>query len=101
MPQAPAERIGLLGSEPETEKPQPSAVVVSDGFPLLFPVRSLTGLFAWVTSVEVLSRFQRDVASYGVKITALPHPPRWVRGRREWLPRPCSSGASKHWSWKS
>ena len=73
--QAPAERIGLLGSEPESEEPQPSVVAVSDGFPLLFPVRSLTGLFAWVTSLEILSRFRRDVASYGVKITALPQPP--------------------------
>ena len=51
------------------------SVVVSDAIPLVFPVRSLTGLFAWVTSVETLSRFRRDVAAYGVKIAELPQPP--------------------------
>ena len=56
--QAPVELLGLLGSPPESEEPQPSSVVVSDALPLLFPVRSLTGLFAWVTSLEVWSRFQ-------------------------------------------
>ncbi len=35
--------------------------------PLLFPVRSLTGLFAWITSLETLSRFVRDVTVYGLK----------------------------------
>ena len=70
LQQAPIELLGLLGSPPESEEPQPkpSSVVVSDAIPLVFPVRSLTGLFAWVTSVETLSRFRRDVAAYGVKI---------------------------------
>ena len=70
--QAPVELLGLLGSPPESEEPQPSSVVVSDALPLLFPVRSLTGLFGWVTSLEVWSRFQRDLAAYGVKV---PQPP--------------------------
>src|SRR5437016_2299514 len=77
LQQAPIELLGLLGSPPESEEPQPkpSSVVVSDAIPLVFPVRSLTGLFAWVTSVETLSRFRRDVAAYGVKIAELPQPP--------------------------
>jgi len=70
--QAPAEMLGLLGSEPEGDDRQSSLVVVSDALPLLFPVRSLTGLFAWVTSLEIWSRFRRDLAAYGVKV---PEPP--------------------------
>src|SRR5919199_398090 len=53
----------------------PSSVVLSDALPLLFPVRSLAGLFAWVTSAEVCARFQRDLATYGVKVTKWPQPP--------------------------
>ncbi len=73
--QAPVEAIGLLGSAPESEEQQPSSVVVSDALPLLFPVRSLTGLFAWVTSLDVWSRFERDLAAYGVKVSKLPQLP--------------------------
>jgi len=65
--QAPAELLALLGSEPESDEVHPSCVVVSDSLPLLFPARSLTGLFAWVTSLETLSRFVRELAVYGVK----------------------------------
>ncbi|MEA2499989.1 MAG: CRISPR-associated protein Cmr4 [Actinomycetota bacterium] len=73
--QAPAELFGLLGSAPEGEERQPSCVVVSDALPLLFPVRSLTGLFAWATGVEIWSRFRRDLVAYGVKVPELPQPP--------------------------
>jgi CRISPR-associated protein Cmr4 len=75
--QAPIELLGLLGSAPESEdiEPTPSNVIVSDSIPLLFPVRSLTGLFTWVTSVETLSRFGRDMAAYGVKAEPLPQLP--------------------------
>ena len=73
--EAPVEMLGLLGSAPESEEQQPSSVVVSDAIPLLFPVRSLTGLFAWVTSLEVWSRFQRDLAAYGVKVPPPPQLP--------------------------
>ena len=57
----------MLGSESESGEVHPSCVVVSDSLPLLFPARSLTGLFAWVTSLETLSRFVRELAVYGVK----------------------------------
>ena len=78
LQQAPIELLGLLGSPAESDEPepQPSSVILSDAIPLLFPVRSLTGLFAWVTSLETLSRFQRDVAAYGVKVAPMPAPPR-------------------------
>jgi CRISPR-associated protein Cmr4 len=70
--QAPEERQRLLGSAPESDEKQPSCVVLSDGLPLLFPVRSLAGLFAWTTSAEAWARFSRDAAAYGVKLTKLP-----------------------------
>ncbi len=70
--QAPAELLALLGSEPESDELKPSCIVVSDSLPLLFPARSLTGLFAWVTSLETLSRFVRELAVYGLKN---PQPP--------------------------
>jgi CRISPR-associated protein Cmr4 len=83
--QAPVELFRLLGSEPEAEAEaagagqaqplQPSSVVVSDGLPLLFPVRSLCGLFAWATSLEIVSRFQRELTAYGVTLPALPQLP--------------------------
>jgi CRISPR-associated protein Cmr4 len=70
--EVPAERLGLLGSGPEADDRQPSSVVVSDALPLLFPVRSLTGLFAWVTSLDVWARFRRDLAAYGVTVAEPP-----------------------------
>jgi CRISPR-associated protein Cmr4 len=65
--QAPVELVALLGSEPDSDEARPSCVAISDSLPLLFPARALTGLFAWVTSLETLSRFARDLAVYGVK----------------------------------
>ncbi len=73
--QAPVEMLGLLGSAPESDEKQPSSVVVSDALPLLFPVRSMTGLFAWVTSFDVWSRFQRDLVAYSVIVPPPPQLP--------------------------
>ena len=70
--EVPAELLDLLGSGPEADDRQPSSVVVSDAIPLLFPVRSLTGLFAWVTSLDLWARFRRDLATYGVKLAEPP-----------------------------
>jgi CRISPR-associated protein Cmr4 len=36
---------------------------------LLFPVRSLVGVFAWTTCVDVLARFSRDALMAGVSLT--------------------------------
>ena len=43
---------------------------------LLFPVRSLAGVFAWTTSVNVLARFIRDASIIGLEVSwALPEAP--------------------------
>jgi CRISPR-associated protein Cmr4 len=73
--QTPEELQKLLGSPPESDDHEASSVVVSDAIPFLFPVRSLTGLFAWVTSLEVWSRFERHLAAYGISGLGLPERP--------------------------
>jgi CRISPR-associated protein Cmr4 len=45
------------------------AISPGDARILLFPVRSLNGVFAWVTSLDVLVRFQRDVALAGQSVS--------------------------------
>jgi len=49
---------------PETDKAADHAGALSfgDARLLLFPVRSLAGVFAWVTSVDALARFHREAA---------------------------------------
>ena len=44
------------------------ALSVGDARLLFFPVRSLAGVFAWVTCRDVLSRFQREAALVGVSL---------------------------------
>jgi CRISPR-associated protein Cmr4 len=48
----------------------------SDARVLLFPVRSLKGVFAWVTSLDVLFRFLRDANAAALSLTLdIPEPP--------------------------
>lgn len=52
------------------------ALSTGDARILLFPVRSLAGVFAWVTSVDVLARFQREATLAGFSPNwALPSEP--------------------------
>lgn len=55
---------------PETEKASEYAGALSfgDARLLLFPVRSLAGVFAWTTSVDALARFAREIALTGANI---------------------------------
>jgi len=52
---------------PETDKAADYAGALSfgDARLLLFPVRSLAGVFAWVTSLDVLARFYREAVAVG------------------------------------
>jgi CRISPR-associated protein Cmr4 len=52
-----------------------AAVAFGDARVLAFPVRSLKGVFAWVTCRDVLARLQRDCAIAGMP-TLLPRQPR-------------------------
>jgi CRISPR-associated protein Cmr4 len=53
----------IFGPDAEHASEHAGALSSSDARLLLFPVRSLAGVFAWVTSVELLARFRRDVAA--------------------------------------
>ncbi|HDQ72522.1 MAG TPA: type III-B CRISPR module RAMP protein Cmr4 [Chloroflexi bacterium] len=44
------------------------AISPGDARLLLFPVRSLAGIFAWTTSVNVLARFLRDASIIGLSV---------------------------------
>ena len=58
----------LFGSEDPGEDAYAGSLSIGDARILLFPVRSLTGVFAWVTSFNVLSRFVRDATTAGIKL---------------------------------
>lgn len=55
--------------EPEKESIHPGALVLTDARILAFPVRSLKGVFAWVTCPAVLERLYRDLELAGAKPT--------------------------------
>lgn len=59
--------VTLFGPETENASDHAGAISFGDARLLLFPVRSLAGVFAWVTSVDVLARFQRELAVVGVQ----------------------------------
>lgn len=58
----------IFGDADSENKSYAGAVTVGDARLLLFPVRSLQGVFAWVTSVDVLNRFARDAAALGLQL---------------------------------
>lgn len=54
----------IFGSAPKDEEPnesQASAVSFLDARMLLFPIRSLKGTFVWITCLNVLQRFNREM----------------------------------------
>lgn len=57
----------VFGPEKESASEHAGSLSVSDARVLLFPVRSLKGVFAWVTCEEVLTRFWRDLQLAGVQ----------------------------------
>lgn len=61
-----AELFGRAGGEGDNWA---GAIAPGDAKLLLFPVRSLAGVFAWVTSIDALARFVRDAAIAGITLT--------------------------------
>lgn len=57
----------VFGPDTENADKHAGALSPGDAKILLFPVRSLKGVFAWTTSVEVLQRFLRDTAMVGIE----------------------------------
>ncbi len=55
------EDIDILFGPPTTGDDYAGALISGDARILLFPVRSLSGVFAYTTSYDVLNRFKRDL----------------------------------------
>jgi CRISPR-associated protein Cmr4 len=55
----------IFGPESGNASDHAGALSPGDGRILLFPIRSLAGVFAWITCPLVLSRFQRDLQLAG------------------------------------
>ncbi len=58
----------VFGPDTQRASEHAGAISVGDARILLFPVRSLSGVFAWVTSKDVLARFRRDAQMAGVSL---------------------------------
>jgi len=66
---APEELKAIFGPDPGDGAPDHAgALSPADARLLLFPLRSLAGVFAWATSRDVLARFQRDAAMAGLEV---------------------------------
>lgn len=76
-----AEVEAAFGSTPDSEERSEGCLIFSDARPLLYPVRSLKGLFAWITSPDVLARWQRDTTIFGLNVAPpVPAPPENAAG---------------------
>lgn len=77
--------VALFGKAGESGENWAGAISPGDARILLFPVRSLAGVFAWVTSVDALARFQRAAEMVGLT-PGWPLPPApakeqaWING---------------------
>ena len=62
------EFIAIFGPETDRASDHAGALSPGDARILLFPVRSLSGVFAWTTSTDVLARFLRDAHIVGLPV---------------------------------
>ncbi|MBI5514309.1 MAG: type III-B CRISPR module RAMP protein Cmr4 [Deltaproteobacteria bacterium] len=58
--------VGLFGGVPGSDTPTAGALTVTDARLLAFPVRSLKGVFVWITCPMALERLARDARLVGV-----------------------------------
>ena len=74
-PDASSEVLALFGPNAESEEDHAGALALSDARILAFPVRSLSGVFAWITCPAVLERLSRDLSILnGGTVPAIPKP---------------------------
>jgi CRISPR-associated protein Cmr4 len=79
------EHQAIFGPETNSASDHAGALSTGDARLLLFPVRSLAGVFSWVTSVDALARFRREAVMVGLSLNwpELPAPGKeeaWVNG---------------------
>jgi CRISPR-associated protein Cmr4 len=63
-----AEHLAIFGPETGNASDHAGALSTGDARILLFPVRSLAGVFAWTTSVDALARFRREAQMVGLSV---------------------------------
>jgi CRISPR-associated protein Cmr4 len=63
-----AEHLAIFGPETGNASDHAGALSTGDARILLFPVRSLAGVFAWTTSVDALARFLREAHMVGLSV---------------------------------
>lgn len=51
----------IFGPDPDEEGKYPSAVIIGDAFTLVFPIRSLVGVYAFITSPILLNRLVETI----------------------------------------
>lgn len=68
----------VFGPNTQAASDHAGALSVGDARILLFPVRSLMGVFTWVTSRDVLARFKRDAEMARLSISWTPTGPATV-----------------------
>lgn len=61
----------VFGSKPsdKNENTQASAIAFSDARLLLFPIRSLKGVFVWITCPHVIQRYNNDLLAFSSRTT--------------------------------
>lgn len=64
----PLVHTAIFGPETNEADKHAGALSVGDARLLLFPVRSLAGVFAWTTSTDALARFQREAGFTNVDV---------------------------------
>lgn len=67
--------VEIFGPETSDADKHAGAAMLTDARLLAFPVRSLRGVFAWVTCPSVLDRFNRDLELAGLDPAERPAPP--------------------------
>jgi CRISPR-associated protein Cmr4 len=72
------EHLAIFGPETDKASEYAGALSTGDARLLLFPVRSLAGVFAWCTSVDALARFRREAEMVGLDLTWEKQPPLWT-----------------------
>jgi CRISPR-associated protein Cmr4 len=61
----------IFGPDPEDASDFASCISITDAKILLYPVRSVKGVFAWITCPFVLKRFKEDLKAIGVDFKEL------------------------------
>jgi CRISPR-associated protein Cmr4 len=67
--EAPGMRKAVFGPDTDNASAHAGAVAFTDARILLFPVRSMKGVFAWVTCPAVLRRLRRDLDAAGGSVS--------------------------------